>query len=335
MINSKITPKNQNVLKAHIVTSRFLKILFTIIFSILILLTLGILIVFYSPYTQLKELFVTSAMTTLNHQYLARLFVSEEEIQRIMEKNKIIEPNENTNANEIFPSSENTNKIELIEIKTATYKGYLLMIKDPSKVCLGTTDKLWKKGLKVEEIAKNYKAVAGINAGGFADANGHGSGGIPFGVLIENSKVLYMDNNNEHRIIGLDKNNVLVIGTYTTKEILNMGIRDAITFRPFLVINGKPTIKEGNGGWGIAPRTAIGQKKDGTILMLVIDGRQIGSIGATLKDVQNIMLEYGAYNAANLDGGSSTTLFYDGKVVNNPCSKYGPRYVPSAFIVKG
>jgi exopolysaccharide biosynthesis protein len=93
-------------------------------------------------------------------------------------------------------------------------------------------------------------------------------------------------------------------------------------------------IKSGNGGWGLAPRTAIGQTKDGTVLLLVIDGRQLSSLGATLKDVQDIMLSYGAYNAANLDGGSSTTMVYNGKIINTPSSQYGPRYLPSAFIVK-
>ena len=88
-----------------------------------------------------------------------------------------------------------------------------------------------------------------------------------------------------------------------------------------------------NGGWGLAPRTAIGQRRDGTVIMLVIDGRQLSSIGATLRDVQDIMLEYGAYNAANLDGGSSSTMVYENRIVNIPSSKYGPRDLPSAFII--
>jgi exopolysaccharide biosynthesis protein len=114
-----------------------------------------------------------------------------------------------------------------------------------------------------------------------------------------------------------------------------MKIRDAISFGPALIINGKPLIKKGDGGWGIAPRTAIGQRKDGTILLLVIDGRQKSSIGATLKDVQNVLLEYGAYNAANLDGGSSTTMYYNGNLINSPSDILGERAIPSAFIIKG
>lgn len=101
-----------------------------------------------------------------------------------------------------------------------------------------------------------------------------------------------------------------------------------------LIINGKPTIKKGDGGWGIAPRTAIAQRKDGTVLLLVIDGRQKDSIGATLKEVQDILLKYDAYNASNLDGGSSTTMYYQDRVVNKPSDILGERAIPTAFIVK-
>ena len=119
--------------------------------------------------------------------------------------------------------------------------------------------------------------------------------------------------------------------TYSKAKALNL--KSAVTFGPVIIINGQPTIRTGNGGWGIQPRTAIGQTKDGKILMLVIDGRQAGSLGATLKNVQDILLQYGAYNAFNLDGGASSTMVYDGKVVNSPSDIMGERYVPNAFIV--
>ena len=110
---------------------------------------------------------------------------------------------------------------------------------------------------------------------------------------------------------------------------------EGVSFGPPLIMNGKKLITEGDGGWGVAPRTAIGQRKDGAILFLVIDGRQPGySLGATLLDVQNILYEQGAYIAANLDGGSSTTLYFNGKVVNKPADMLGERMIPTAFVVK-
>ena len=114
-----------------------------------------------------------------------------------------------------------------------------------------------------------------------------------------------------------------------------MGAVEGITFGPPLIVDGKKMITEGDGGWGVGPRTAIGQKKDGTVLFLVVDGRQPGySLGATLRDVQDILYEQGCYIAANLDGGSSSTLFYNGSVVNKPADLLGERMIPTTFIVK-
>ncbi len=316
---------------------RFLAAFF-IMFTILCLLTAGFL--FYGPDTRLKELFVTTAMNTMSHQYLARILVSDAEIASIMEKYKINDPIEDTNQDEIsLPAKgaegdDSIDGIEKIDIKGSTYKGYLLIVKDPSRVSLATTPQLGVRGTKVEDIVKSNNAVAGINAGGFADLDGHGTGGIPEGIIIEDGRILYSDNASSHYIIGFNEKNILVLGKYSKARIESLKIRDAVSFRPFLIVNGKPTITQGDGGWGIAPRTAIGQRTDGAVLLLAIDGRQLSSVGATLKDVQDIMVEYGAHNAANLDGGSSTTLVYDDRLINSPSSQYGPRYVPSAFIVK-
>jgi exopolysaccharide biosynthesis protein len=322
------TRKKKYVLKR---AGRFISVFF-ISFVVFTATLIGIIL--YNPYfTTLRDIFVTTAMTTMNHQYLAEIFFNDEDIKKIMENNKTPDSNENSDGSAVNPDSIGSGDIKLVNIKGSGYKGYLLVVKDPSKVFVAATDTLKKRGMLVEDLVKERNAVAGINAGGFMDDNGHGTGGIPLGMLIENGRTLNMDNTTKHNIIGFNKNNVLVLGNFTSKEIKKMAIRDAVGFKPFLVINGKPMITKGDGGWGIAPRTAIGQRTDGTVLMLVIDGRQIGSIGATLKDVQDVMLEYGAYNAANLDGGASSTMVYNGEVVNSPSSKAGPRYVPSAFIV--
>jgi exopolysaccharide biosynthesis protein len=134
-------------------------------------------------------------------------------------------------------------------------------------------------------------------------------------------------------ITAITKKGQLIVGPHSLNDLQKLGATEAISFGPELVINGKGTIKSGDGGWGIAPRTAIGQRSDGAIILLAIDGRTTKSIGASLKDVQNIMLQYGAVNASNLDGGSSTTMYYNGEIINNPCDPLGERAVPSAFIV--
>ncbi|MEG0615079.1 MAG: phosphodiester glycosidase family protein, partial [Oscillospiraceae bacterium] len=134
-------------------------------------------------------------------------------------------------------------------------------------------------------------------------------------------------------VIGFDTENKLVLGMMTPQKALEMGVRDAVSFGPIFIVNGKRTEVSGSGG-GLNPRTCIGQRADGTVLLLVIDGRQATSLGATYDDCINIMEEYGAVNAANLDGGSSTMLFYEGKIVNECASVYGPRKIPTAFVVK-
>jgi exopolysaccharide biosynthesis protein len=302
------------------------------------LLSSGIafILIFHGPLTGLKELYVTTAMTTYTHQYLAYWFVSAEEIAKIMEKHRVPEPPVNTDEKAVkvvAPLIKQKAPLEYLEISGKGYKGYLLKVGDPERVRLVATDQLGDKGLKVGEFVDKYHATAGINAGGFSDPGGEGRGGTPTGILITGGQIMYKDNLAIYSLIGLDKNSVLVLGRYTLKQIEELGIRDAVTFAPFLIVNGEPMIKIGDGGWGIAPRTAIGQTRDGTILLLVIDGRQLGSLGATLKDVQDVLLEHGAYNAANLDGGSSSTLVYKGEMKNKPSSPFGPREVPSAFIV--
>lgn len=311
----------------------------------LVLCIFSIPMVFYGPYKNIKIMVVTTSMTTLNHQYIAKAFLSDKEINKIMKDNKVDDRNYKTDetAIEIPESPPNTdnkdvkkvnNKIQLINVSTDQYKAYLLEISDPARVSIGTADNLGTTGMKLTEITKKYNAVAAINAGGFSDTNGQGNGGTPEGTLIENGEILYGHENEKYEIIGLNEKNVLVLGYFTIAEMKKAKIRDAASFGPFLIVNGEPLIKAGNGGGGLQPRTIIGQKQDGTIMFLVVDGRQLSSIGVTLKQAQDIMLEHGAFNAANLDGGASTELVYNGDIINHPCSSAGPRSMPSAFVVK-
>jgi len=319
--------------------------------------------VFYGPIGFIRELYITTAMTTLSHQYLARMLYTDNYIEKVMDKNKIksIIPSSRTEdiitaaslsvtestylkdapeptlkeITELYKlKNEELGKVELINIKGSTYTGFILKIYDPSRVFLGSTNKLYSIGVKLKDMVVNYDALGGINAGGFDDPAGEGFGGVPTECIIENSKVVYGDMNKSYDFIGFNKYNILVLSQMTISEALEAGIRDAVAFSPYLVVNGEGVIKEGNGGWGLGPRTAIGQTKDGKVLLLAIDGRQLHSIGATLKDVQEIMLEHGAYNAANLDGGSSTVMYYEGKLINKPCSPYGERFLPSAFLIR-
>ena len=146
----------------------------------------------------------------------------------------------------------------------------------------------------------------------------------------------YKDANMGGGFIGFTYDNKLILGNMSASEALKMGYRDAIEFGPYLIVNGKRSFIRGNGGWGIAPRTAIGQRKDGIVLLLVINGRIASSIGADMVDLTDIMEQYGAYNAANLDGGSSSELVINQKIINTPVAggKNGLRNMSTFWVVK-
>lgn len=305
-----------------------------ILFQIVFIPALSLLLIYYGPFTSVKEMIVTTAMTTMSHQYFATWFLSDEEISSILAKNRPQEDLAMQEVDDIVVEEKNDEGIQLVDVSTNSFKGYLLIVNDPKRVKLATSPELGKVGATLSQIVEEYDAVGGINAGGFAD-DALGTGGKPSGIIIENGVVKHIDSTYaSYSVVGLDDQSRLIVSnsmTYATMKAKNL--QYAVSFGPTIIVNGNTTIKSGNGGWGIQPRTAIGQKKDGTILMLVIDGRQTSSIGATLKNVQDILINYGAYNAFNLDGGASSTMVYQDKVVNSPSDIMGERYVPSAFII--
>lgn len=307
-----------------------------IIITLIILGIIGIFLFFKtSLFEKYKELWVVTAMSTMNHQYLATWFLSDEEIQEIMKKLEV-QNNEDSNSNEIkieIPSENKKEEIKVDKITGRNYVGYVMTIPNASKVNLVDGRKS-NRGTKLSEIVKNNRAIAGINAGGFADDGGVGSGNVLCDATIINKKLLYGNKTSKYSLIGLSSDKKLVLGKYTYQQAMNAGIESAVEFGPYLIVNGKNQITNASSG-GIHPRMGIGQKKDGTFIFVVVDGRQPGySIGTNLLEMQNIFNRYDAYNAANLDGGSSATMYYNGKVVNKTSTPMGERYLPNAFIVK-
>lgn len=312
-------------------------IAFFLIFQIIYVPILSIVLIYYGPFTNTRDMIVTTAMTTMKHQYFATLFLSKEKIDEILAKNR---PQENIEDQSLSAinigsgiSAEDMNGMELKDVSNDSYTGKLLIINDPSRVKLVSSPRLGTSGATTSQIVAENDAVAGMNAGGFQD-DALGTGGKPAGLVIEDGQLRTTNTGASYSLVGMDKDNKMVVSnsmTYSKCQQLNL--RCAVSFGPVIIINGNATIKSGTGGWGMQPRTAIAQRKDGAILMLVIDGRQKGSLGATLRQVQDILLDNGAYNAFNLDGGASTTMVYNGNVVNSPSDILGERYVPNAFIV--
>jgi len=281
-----------------------------------------------------RDIWVETAMSTMKHQYLAKWFLTDDEINKILAKLEV-QNNENSDSNEInFSSATSTgNNIKVEKITGKNYVGYVMTIPRNANISL-VDSRNGSRGTKLSQICKNNNAIAGINAGGFVDNDGRGNGNLLCDATIINKKLLYGNKSTRYRFIGLSSDKKLVLGKYTYQEALNTGIVSAVEFGPYLIVNGKKQITNSSSG-GIHPRMAIGQKKDGTFLFVVVDGRQPGySIGTNLLELQNIFSRYDAYNAANLDGGSSATMYYNGKIVNKTSTPIGERYLPNAFIVK-
>lgn len=303
-----------------------------------LLLTLlgAVFILCRGPSPAARALFVTTTMETSALKFVPHLALSHAQVEEILAANAIVDSGQVTEEIE-FVETEDTpplDSIQLVDVSGATFKGKLLIVQDPSRVVLATAPVFAPDaaGVRVADFAVQNNAVAAINGGGFADENGVGLGGQPLGLVIKGGELLYGGGSNEYSVVGFDSENRLVVGTLTTKQCMERGIRDAVSFGPALIVNGQPQQATGSGG-GLNPRTALGQRADGAVLMLVIDGRQAHSIGATFQDCIDVLMEYGAVNAGNLDGGSSSILWYDGEIRNICSSLYGPRPLPTAFIV--
>lgn len=290
------------------------------------------IVVLFGPFDNLKRTVVGAIMRSRHPQYITWLF-NQDEINMILGTVGTVRSQDLFK----FKAREDTT-LKMRRIESTRYVGYVLEIPDPRRVKVATAKNIQEKGETVSNIAKDNDAVAAINAGGFHDPNGTGTGRLPYGFIMQDGNyVIGKDVGPDEAVdfVGFTKQGNLIAGTYTKTELADMDAAEGIAFGPPLIVDGQKMITDGDGGWGIGPRTAIGQKKDGTVIFLVIDGRQPGySTGATLRDVQDVLYEEGCYIAANLDGGSSTTLYYNGKVVNKPADLLGERMIPTAFIVE-
>ncbi|WP_417076329.1 phosphodiester glycosidase family protein [Holdemania filiformis] len=294
------------------------------------------MIVLKGPSVTVSNLLTSTMMETRTLKSIARLFFSEEEMETIMNRNSVSDTDEITDSETDFVIDESKkDKIEIIDIKGPTYEGKLMIVYDPSRIHLAVNSDLGNsnEGYFVEEYVKANDAIAGINAGGFDDPNGQGTSGIPYGIVIQDGELVSGGLDDYNSVIGFNEQNKLIVGNMTGRQALEYGLRDAVTFKPIFIVNYVPVEVTGTGG-GVNPRTVIGQREDGAVLLLVIDGRQTTSLGASYSDCIDIMTQYGAMNAANLDGGSSSVMVYDGQIINNVVSMNGDRKVPTAFIVK-
>ncbi len=271
---------------------------------------------------------------TSRHPQVVKAFLSQTEIDRIMNLNNSQGVSNGRTIGRKKVMADTGSGITIEDIQGPNFKGKVMLIKDPKRIRVAVTKEIGITGERVSDLVKDTGAVAGINAGGFYDPNGKGNGAFPDGLTVHDGKIVHNNVDNKTvNIVGFNDQGKLIIGNMTATQISEKHILEAVTFGPNLIVGGKPVIS-GDGGWGIAPRTGIGQMADGTVIFVVIDGRQpTWSIGATLRDLMNVFDNYHAVNAVNLDGGSSSELVYNGQVENKLWDIFGERYIPTAFVV--
>lgn len=304
----------------------------------LILIAVLVLVVvlyrmFVGPSPAVRSMLTMSLLESSALKFVPYIFLQEETVNEIVEAASLKEEITETDTSLIVieEPTEEEKDLELIPVSAPTSKGYIMIIRDPSRVFVGIADNIHARGMYITELAEKYDAVAAINASGFSDAGGMSNGKDPLGLVISEGKLISAGAP-KYTAAAFDKDNILHVGNFTAKDVEEMGLRDAAAWGPALIQNGVPM--EVSTATGQNPRTAIGQCADGSVLFLVLDGRYPSSLGATYADMISILMEYGAVNACNLDGGFSSVLLYEGERISDVASIENIRKIPTAFMVR-
>ena len=310
----------------------------TVVFTVLFAGYIAVLIVLKGPSPTFSDMMVSTMWESRRGKAVIRLLFSQEEIQTILSKNQVhsfdakVDAKDNTSFD--IPENEK-DELEVVDVQGATFKGKMMIIRDPSRIQLGVNVEMPdpSSSYSVADYVAAANAIGGINGGGFDDPGGRGDGSIPQGIVIKDGKLVAGTLDTFGTVGGFNAENHLICGDMSGQQALDWGLQNAVTFGPVLLYDGHALPINGNGG-GINPRSVIAQTSDGTVLLLAIDGRQPNSLGSTFADCQNLLLQYGAVAAFNLDGGSSTVMVYKGEIINSVVSMNGDRSVPTAWLVK-
>ncbi|MBE6643658.1 MAG: phosphodiester glycosidase family protein [Ruminococcaceae bacterium] len=361
------------------VGSIILKVLAFILITVLAIALLayfGLGMLMSDSNPEIQSMTVTTFLETGAFKFIPHLYLSDSEIQKIVDGNKMKDMdadvdeglinlegivyegtlNVSTSTSAESDDSQNNSSapIEIHEVSGSTYYGTMMIVKDPSRVSLATIYPWRDLGVTLDQLVKDNGAVAGINGGLYNSYNN--TGGSPYGVIVSNGQIQY---NQPQQwpglvLVGFTENNILQIidiSQMTPKQVEQLvkdrKIRDAVTFQDEasdannhfvqLIINGEARELHGMGS-GLNPRTAIGQRADGAVLMFVTDGRgKNGHLGASASDLIEVMRRFDAVNAANLDGGSSSCMYYGDEYLMTSVTFYNANSswrLPAGFVVK-
>ena len=207
-------------------------------------------------------------------------------------------------------------------IRIDTYKGetftaQVMIVRDPAKVYLAASSdplSMDTPGIQMDEALEQENAIAAVNAGPYFDdgTSSRAVGSVPLGLALSGDDVIWDDEqSSQYGFVGFNKDNILIVASSMTEEkAKELEIRDGCSSGPVLMINGKVNWEIYESRSGFNPRTVVGQRADGAVLLICAQGRNPDSIGADYNQMIDILKEYGAVNACALQGGSASNMLY-------------------------
>ncbi len=311
-------------------------------------------IVTRADYPSLRDTFVMTMVESRRFRFVPRVFLSASEsleittrkntrLEEVMDpslihiaaqdpKDETLQPGQTqqSDSNEYGLVDEDGDGVILVPVSGRGFNGFMMIVLDPTRCFVAKGG----NGQTINLIANRTGAIGGINGGAFVDEGGAGTGEYPEGLTIIDGQLIESARYGRESFAGFDSSGILHVGYFNYSDCVDMDIVGGVTFEPPLIINGIPQDASYITS-GVNPRSAIGQRADGAVLMLVINGRQLSSAGATYADLVDVMLQFGAVNAMNLDGGSSSVMYFNGELVNTPSSESGySRGLPNAFMFR-
>ena len=314
------------------IVRRFFLVLFTVIALILVAACLAANLIFNGPSPAARDILTMTLLEPSGTKWIPGLFMDAQTLDSIRTRDDSNLKDEFSNTSEIVINKDTAisagtdewaNSPDGIRFESHsgdTYNAHIMIVRDPSKVYLGTSTENFSTsipGTRIDDQIETDGAIAGVNAGAFFD-NGTSDpsvGSVPEGLVYSKGVCKWTTGSPPNGIkgfAGFNKDNILVVAqdNLSKAQAEELNIRDGCCFGPVLIMNGEINQEAYNSNSGWNPRTAIGQRKDGAVVFVCIDGRQAGSAGGTYKDVIDIMIEYGVVNACNMDGGSSSIMVY-------------------------
>lgn len=346
---------------------RTLLMIFTVVIILAGTLCFALNMIFNGPSPAARDVLTMSLSESSAMKWVPAIFLGEELVAQIRADVPLAMPEEVSDGSGVVINppvatddewKDYPDGIRIEEVHGDNYNAYVMMIRDPSRVYLATSTEKYTTAIdggRIHNQIVKEGAVAAVNGGAFNDDGTTGSyiGSLPMGLTVSGGEIKWDDGSSYMGFAGFNEDDVLVVAkTMTATQAKELKIRDGCCYGPVLIVNGVVNDAEFSGNSGYNPRTAIGQRADGVVLLVCVDGRQAGSLGATYGDLINIMVEYGAVNACNLDGGASSTMLYkdtEGRYDGTEKARFGedivminnfailqeqPRKMPTFFMVR-